>query len=336
VTAQYPSVLEELEKQERLKPGNSDPHLGRFILKQNHALINLSGIHNRHREVLDRLENGPVALSRLLSNAVYPSLYLRCIDDLIERGLVVFSSFTPTDAACVLNICEGDSNAALLGASFFAKRIGLDPNSFCHRVRQEVSRQLAKEILNSAFYNEGLSKKNQKTNDTYLINSALQEEKTGSFSVSITMNHPIVAIGAPVETYIPQAASLLSGEFLIPKHAEVANAIGAVTGGIMQKAKILVKSMEEGTLFRVFYAEGIKDFDKYELAIDFGKRAAEKECEELAVRAGAQEVEINISVEEIYLKTNPDYADEDLFYETEITGTAFGRPHLGEWQSAIN
>ena len=336
ITKDYPQVLEELKKQHHLNQSPTNSFLGRFLLKQNHALVNLSGIHDRHQEVLDHLDEGPVSLAKLVGKSSFPSLYLRCIDDLIGRGLIVFSAFTPTDAACALGICEGDAEAALLGASFIAKKIRIESKQFCEKVKHQVSKRIAEEILNSAFYNEGISTKPKSPLDNHLINRALSNSESGSFSVSFSMNHPIVAIGAPVETYLPQAAALLKSQYLIPEHADVANAIGAVTGGVMQKAKILIKSMEEGALFRVFFAEGIRDFEKYDLAVAFGKEIAEKESTKLALRAGAQEVEVNISVDETYLKTNPDYAEEDLFYETEIIGTAFGRPHISAGQIEIH
>ena len=52
---------------------------------------------------------------------------------------------------------------------------------------------------------------------------------------TLTLRRPLVAIGAPVAAYLPQTAASLHTELVIPHHAEVANAVGAVSGSIIQR-----------------------------------------------------------------------------------------------------
>ncbi len=68
--------------------------------------------------------------------------------------------------------------------------------------------------------------------------------------MSLTLHRPLVAIGAPVATYYPMVAERLHTRLCIPPHAEIANAIGAVVGSVMQTIRALVKPLPEEAGFR--------------------------------------------------------------------------------------
>ena len=53
------------------------------------------------------------------------------------------------------------------------------------------------------------------------IDRALGADGGGSFSVSVGMQRPLVAIGAPVGNYLPPVAERLNAQLFIPEHAEV-------------------------------------------------------------------------------------------------------------------
>ena len=62
---------------------------------------------------------------------------------------------------------------------------------------------------------------------------------------TLTLQQPVVAIGAPVEAYMPRVAEQLHTELVIPPHAEVANAVGAVAGGVVQRQRVLINPLDE-------------------------------------------------------------------------------------------
>ncbi|MCP4753169.1 MAG: hypothetical protein GY866_19950, partial [Proteobacteria bacterium] len=329
---EHPSILETLKEQNKLAAIENDDDYGRFLLKQSIFTDKQTGLTSRHREILASLDEGPTALSHLTSKAKYLSIYMDCISDLVDRGLVIFSSFTPTDASNVLGSYDhGSVEASSLGAALSARRTDTEVDEFCRQIRSQVSRLLAHEVINSALYDEGIvNKSDLNGNNLFMVKRALRNNSLHNFSVSLTMNRPLVAIGAPVETYMPRTASLLNGDFVIPEHAEVANAIGAVSGGILQMVKILIKPLDEGRIFRVFLPEGVTDFRDYDKALQLARKTAGAEAEKYALQAGAKEVKTQLSVDENFLKAKRENETVEILFESEISATAFGRPHLGK------
>jgi N-methylhydantoinase A/oxoprolinase/acetone carboxylase beta subunit len=151
--------------------------------------------------------------------------------------------------------------------------------------------------------------------------------------VALRLNQPLVAIGAPVHTYFPDVARSLQTELVIPEHAEVANAVGAVVGSIMQSVRVLITPQDgggdggaraSGESFRVHCEDGVHDFCGLEEAAEFALQAAKRRAEELARKAGAVSVTTSAERED----HNALAAGEELFVQSVVTATATGRPHL--------
>jgi hypothetical protein len=75
------------------------------------------------------------------------------------------------------------------------------------------------------------------------------DEKLGC---DLTLKGPLAALGAPVEAYMPSAAERLHTRLSIPPHADVANAVGAVSGGVFQQLRVTTQAMDGGLKFRAF------------------------------------------------------------------------------------
>jgi hypothetical protein len=150
------------------------------------------------------------------------------------------------------------------------------------------------------------------------------------FGVSLNLKRPLVAIGAPVATYYPDVAESLHTELVIPSHAEVANAVGAVVGSVMQSVRVLISPQEGGELFRVHCEDGVHDFHELEEAASFAVEAAKARAEELARRAGASSVKVVADRED----HNAMAAGEEFFVQSLVTATATGRPHLAHDKAA--
>jgi N-methylhydantoinase A/oxoprolinase/acetone carboxylase beta subunit len=142
--------------------------------------------------------------------------------------------------------------------------------------------------------------------------------------VTLKLNQPLVAIGAPAHTYFPDVARSLQTRLVVPDHAEVANAVGAVVGSIMQTVRVLITPQENGEVFRVHCEDGVHDFGDLEEAADFALQAARQRAGQLAQKAGA--VSVIASAER--KDQNALVAGQQLFIQSVVTATATGRPHL--------
>ena len=147
-------------------------------------------------------------------------------------------------------------------------------------------------------------------------------------SFAIQLNRPIIGIGAPVGALLPEVAAALNAEALIPQHAEVANAIGAITGSVMITVEILIRPMGEEAYVlhspeEQRHFEGLEDAKLY---------AQEHVLEMLRTRAHASGAEA-FDMQIVSVDQNGTLAPEfggTVFLETRVRGTAIGRPSLGQ------
>ena len=135
-----------------------------------------------------------------------------------------------------------------------------------------------------------------------------------------------MAVGAPARTFFPDAAAHLGVELLLPEHAEVANAYGAVMGSVVQRAHVTVTQPLHGTFIVHSDREPIQ-FNELGVAIEAAEKMAIEKVRAMAASAGAASMEVRLSSDENHVRHD---VDGDLFLETRITATATGRPDCRE------
>lgn len=309
----------------------ADMGLGRFVLREQPLSIEQSSLTSTQQEIWSLLSDGPVSVSQLLGGVKYSSVYRRCLDELMEHGLVVASAFTPTDALHVLGQYRcGSVEAAELGAALWARRLGVGRRGFCERVVRQVIVQAGRAVVASALAEEGgLTLGSRDSVGRLFIERAVGVDDEGVFSVAFSMRRSLVGIGAPVAAYLPPVAAQLHTNLCIPEHAEVANAIGAVAGGVVQTVRLLIRPRDGGNAYRVHLPFGVRDFQQLADAVAYAKDTAHRLAWEHAHRAGASAVQVYTEQHDRTALIGSEYADE-LYIETEVTATAVGRPQLKE------
>jgi N-methylhydantoinase A/oxoprolinase/acetone carboxylase beta subunit len=330
---QHPAVLSTLRREvdryvdevEASKQGDR----ARFILRQRQLVEGEGGLAPRQREVWEALEDGPVSLPQLLSEVEHPALYRECVSQLIAVGLIVVGAFTPTDAVHVLGSYDRWSvEAARLGATLWAGRFGIGLEQLCEEVVRQVEIQLGRVVISSALAEEAESMPVARDSvGRFFIDRALHANGGGSFSVSVDMQRPLIAIGAPVSNYLPPVAERLNARLFIPDHAEVRNALGAVVGGVVQTVRVLIQPLLAGSVYRAHLPGEVRVFRQLEEAVACAQDEAAKKVEELARRAGASEAKVDVKREDQILKDRRGLADE-IYLGTEVTATAVGRPRM--------
>ena len=111
----------------------------------------------------------------------------------------------------------------------------------------------------------------------------------------------IIAVGAPSHVFLPRVAAMLHTEAVLPLHADVANAVGAVTGGFSAVTEVTVTPVRQGDLevLEVLTAEQKTRFEDREEAFAFARRAGTAEAEAKAREQGAAG-EVQVTVEQIH------------------------------------
>ena len=113
----YPQTLGVLKSQ--LARGYPRTHDGRFALRLRKSASSSGQLTSGETRLWDALGSGPVSVERLL--AEHP--LERQVESLVRKGLVLISTFTPTDAAHVSGIhTRWSIEAAALGALLWSRR----------------------------------------------------------------------------------------------------------------------------------------------------------------------------------------------------------------------
>lgn len=348
---QHPWVLQVLEQQQRGAPHASQL---RFAQRLNAEPVLIAGLPADEHDAWQRLQQGPIDLER--ANATERTLS-KAIARLERKGLAIYSGFTPSDAAHVLGLSSHWSRAAAVcGARIWARQMrylyGLGTWSdgdaqapardVLARVQAMISHRLVEAGLNdSGQMSEADAGRVAGLLTTLALSGAQASDAGGAdrqarrdgagapqpgacpvFGLRFAPDLPLVAVGAPAAVHYPQVARDLGLQLVVPPHAEVANAVGAVLGQVVQRVHLLVAQPQRG-VFRVFAPSGPRDFDALAPALALAQQLAGAEAQQRALHAGAAAVQVVLSRQDNQVDND---IDGHMFFEACITATASGPP----------
>lgn len=325
----YPAILQVLQRQnDEANPASLNGDAGRLVMRQRPLPYDPSALSATEQEIWAAMSQGPISISQLLSSAKYPAVYRRCLDQLLARGLAVVSAFTPTDASRILGRYEyGSFEAAKLGASLWARRLGSSEERVSEGVVNQVVVQLGRAVISKSIAEDtGVDPDAIGGAGTVFLDRAVGADDAGQFAVTVRMRRPIVAVGAPAATYFPPLAARLQASLCIPRFAEVANAVGAVAMGVVQTVRILIRPINWGEAYQAFLPSGPRQFSSLEAAVACAEKVGRRLARDSARRAGARAVELRVERDDRKVRSGGGY--QDTFLETELTITAVGRPGL--------
>ncbi|THD83458.1 hydantoinase/oxoprolinase family protein [Aliigemmobacter aestuarii] len=297
---------------------------GRFVLPMGgHA----EGLTPREAVLLSRIGRAmPVA------RAITSRLEVAALERLVARGLVMLSGVTPSDASHVLGrLAAWDGQASekalrLLGRrrNGRGERFSTDPAQLAQAIIDQLTRQTAECLLEAAFAEDpvfagedaaGLARHG-------LLLAGLRGHR-GVVEISARLGVPVVGLGASAPSYYGAVGDLLGCRMILPEHAGVANAIGAVVGQVSQRATGIVTSPAEGR-FAAHMPDGVQIFNDRDTALDALEAALRADAEGRARRAGAEDLQVAArrDIREAEIEGKP------MFIEGTVSVTASGRPRV--------
>jgi len=322
LASQYPQVVEELRRQAAV------PHrvdlANQFVMTRR---LPTRLLDEDEQSILGYLASGPVSLSFLVRQSRFGSLVLRRVEDLVAERLVMVAGFTPTDALHALGRLDlWDVEAAALGAQVYAAMGRRGVEDLCRSVVEGVSTRAARALISKVFHDEAHAYDwEQEPTAALLLERALGNDGDSDLGLVLTLRRPVVAIGAPVESYMPRVAERLHTRLIIPSHAEVANAVGAVAGGVVQRHRVLISPIEDGEAVRVHLPHGVRDFPFLDDAVDHAEEEMDAWIRSQARQAGATQVEVQMERVDREVLVSSGWGDQ-IYLGTELTFTAVGRP----------
>ena len=331
IATQYPYLNEELENIDPLDYATMDSQPA-TILTFIRDPINMK-LTVTEQQILDLIREGPHTLHRI-SRKLNKEIDLLPWQRLVNTGSIHRASLTPTDILHVSGqLSLWNKKAAELGAKMLAQRYRVSTGQFVEAVMAEILYKLAALTFDRLLAEEGLSfNLSSERSGKFIIRKILNKDQADlkqQILFSSKLRHPIIAVGAPVEAYFPVMAQKVGAELYLPRYAEVANAVGTVSGKAVERISILVKPGEGGG-FIVHTPRERTTFVIFEEAVDYACREGQRLVYEQAMESGAVNIETLVERYDRYSalaaaadKENP---DQRLFIESIIEVSAVGRP----------
>jgi hypothetical protein len=156
----------------------------------------------------------------------------------------------------------------------------------------------------------------------HVMTRAGLEHHRGLLAVDLALNVPVVGLGASAPTYYPAVGEHLGCQMILPEHAGVANAVGAVVGRVTVRKSGTITAPSEGR-FRV-HLDVPEDFGDQSAALARLEAVLSERAQSEARAAGAEDIQIRVTRD---LRTAQTEARE-VFVEADLTVEASGRPRV--------
>ena len=315
-------VIAALERQ--LRTAHVGRHDGRFAVRTGVPDRLASGLQPQEQALFEKIGAVPVPLDQLLLSTPQKAT----LDRLVARGLVHISGITPSDAMHVLGRQnQWDREAALMGLALPARGkdgagrlLAQTPEELAEKIVAQLTRQSCEVILGACLMDDGVTGVNPQLSTE--IDRALKR-RPGIVQFGVTLDRPLVGLGASAPVYYPAIAAMLSAACSVPGDADVANAIGAVVGQVRASVTVFVTAPDEGLFVVNGAGPSIRFTDEAESFALARERAREAALAQ-ARQNGADEPVVDLR-EEV---DAPEVEGSRKLIEARFIATASGRPRV--------
>ncbi len=290
--------------------------------------VQVVGLTDRESSLLARIGREVHPLGDILRNRMAQGT----LQKLLARGLVQVAGVTPSDASHVLGRLDSwDTEAAEKALTLLARRrvgsgnrLAPDAQTLAELIVDQLTQQTAQILLEAAFAEEtetfGVAP--QVLAQHVLVQRGLAGHR-GLLALDAALNVEVIGLGASAPSYYPAVGRHLNCKMVLPEHAGVANAIGAVVGQVVQRCSGAVTAPSEG-LFRVHFEGAPQDFNASEAALQALEDALLSVARDTVEAAGADDITVTVNRD---IRT-AEVESRDVFVEAQITVEASGRPRV--------
>ena len=292
--AMYPEARRSLEV--------VDSHLSRYAAStEGLQLLALTGKTDHmaftplEEKILDLLRIRPHSLEELVdkTEVLFPRA-LR-LQHLEETYIVQRCGLTLTDLLHVTGrFTRWDEHAAWFICGLFSRLAHMEITDMAEHLLDMGVKRLTLEILKKQLDAETEADGLESCPVCRTLVDNMLANGNDRYAVQITLQQPVVGIGAPIHFFLPKISKNLVVETILPENADVANAIGAITSNVLIKRHLRIIPNHDGGGFLIDGLAGSHQFEKFKEADQYAREALVRQVREQARAAGtsSQDVEI--------------------------------------------
>lgn len=283
------------------------------------------GLDAREQIVATRLLSGPMSVSDAAITRIEKPALMR----LVTRGMLMIAGVTPSDASHVLGRVDvWDKDAATKALALFGRRrtelgdfLATGPKAMAQMVVDQLTKQTVNCLLQTAFDEDGWMQPELLA--AHPLTMAGLNQHRGVVQIGLKLGVPVIGLGASAAAYYGAVGERLNTRIILPKHAGVANAIGAIVGQVAMHASGVVTSQGAGS-FIVHLAEGINQFLTSDEAMAMLEEALTIAAGNSARAAGVEEIRFAVArdIKQVNIE------GQMMFIEASVKVTAQGRPRI--------
>jgi N-methylhydantoinase A/oxoprolinase/acetone carboxylase beta subunit len=281
----YPNFLNNLKRTPMPLREDLDENIQptKFFVRSGYAAGELSKVE---AEILEVIGDEPVSVFEI-STLIRKDLHPQTLESLIKKRLVQAIGFTPTDALHVLGeYTAWSEEASRIGVERLSRLMRMTPGEFCTAVKKRVARNMALHLL--SYILQGVPY------------SSIEKIIDGNYPAKFKLETPVVLLGGPVRAHRVELEELIDAEVLVPEHADVGNAVGALVGKGIKRVEILIRPaslMSPDKDFLVFAPGSRLRFESYSEALDTAIETGKNLVSDYMKDCGLSGNQVEISVE---------------------------------------
>ena len=277
----------------------------------------------QERQILELISSTPMTAIQLVEHLGVGHPALLQMKRLESDYLVQRCGLTPTDllhAAGTISLW--DKEAPILFQSIIAEITQKAPDVFRDEVFSLISERLVFELVKRQLPLDYSGEDLEDSDTGKALFDTLLKADNPHVNISAELQDPVIGLGAAASLFLAEPASRLSAQLIVPEHAAVANAVGAVTSLVRVSRKGSISPSPDG-LYLLSGVKGnhsYKDFDEAHEAL---VELLHSEVLVLAREAGTDEKRVDVEfVDNIGMAAD----GTKIFIERNITAGVTGIP----------
>jgi N-methylhydantoinase A/oxoprolinase/acetone carboxylase beta subunit len=270
-----------------------DKHLDRYaVSSQNMQILALTGSPDKlaltpeEQRIVKFLKSRPYSIDELIKQiGVLFEMSLK-LERLEENFIIQRCGLTLTDLLHIMGRFERwDKHAAERFCRMFSRLTNMEIPEMAEHLLDIGVERLTLELLKRQLDDETDSEALHNCPVCKTMVKNLLSGGSDQYAVRINLRRPVVGIGAPIHFFLPRAAEALGAKSVLPKDADVANAIGAITSDVVVKRHVRIIPSQEGG-FLIEGLVGAKHFENFNQADTFARDELTSLVRDLARTAG--------------------------------------------------